>query len=200
MYSYDFPGEPGCRREISIKSFRGSKDFGRQDKRFPEGTFWINLVKSSQQSFSLRIFAQNIFAKRIVDISQIPLPRAKKVKDFPCFVWKFEKKDPNSSPLSRNCGMVTCFFSPTVVRVWFDKQDLSRKFVILIFFQCFPQYFTFFIISFALSRPKIFQRCKRPKKLVIFSKDFNPQLQRYIRQHASEPYSIKMQIIYTNLI
>ena len=33
-----------------------SKDFGSQDKSFPEGTFWINLVRSSQQSFSLRIF------------------------------------------------------------------------------------------------------------------------------------------------
>ena len=110
------------------------------------------------------------------------------------FCLKVWKERSQLLPLGRNCGMVTCFFSPTVVRVWFDKQDLSRKFVILIFFQCFPQYFTFFIISFALSRPKIFQRCKRPKKLVIFSKDFNPQLQRYIRQHASEPYSIYMQI------
>ena len=28
-----------------------SKDFGSQDKSFPEGTFWINLVRSSQQTF-----------------------------------------------------------------------------------------------------------------------------------------------------
>ena len=28
-----------------------SKDFGSQDKSFPEDTFWINLVRSSQQTF-----------------------------------------------------------------------------------------------------------------------------------------------------
>ena len=31
-----------------------SKDFGSQDKSFPEDTFWINLVRSSQQTFLWR--------------------------------------------------------------------------------------------------------------------------------------------------
>ena len=65
-----------------------SKDFGSQDKSFPEGTFWINLVRSSQQSFSLRIFTKRKSAKSIVNILQMRLLKDVKMKVFPCLVWK----------------------------------------------------------------------------------------------------------------
>ena len=71
-----------------------SKDFGSQDKSFPEGTFWINLVRSSQQSFSLRIFTKRKFAKSIVNILQMRLLKGEKMKVFPCFVWKVSRYIP----------------------------------------------------------------------------------------------------------
>ena len=65
-----------------------SKDFGSQDKSFPEDTFWINLVRSSQQTFLWRYSPKENLQKALLIFCKCGCSKSEKMKVFPCFVWR----------------------------------------------------------------------------------------------------------------